>query len=201
MTLRTSFLPALGTALAVLAAGCTEVPTDSPGELAGPQFAKGGGKGGSTVEWTSVGDIVGGPQTLPGKNTDRRITVTGDVTLVLNMDPLDCQPNLSDIPREEEMVARIQDEINKGRVVSYGLTYCKKFETGSPGWDVDIGDGFTYNMHTYGETTSREELSDRTVITYTDMAVMVNKMKGRETVSRERCSGSTSVDAVVTVSK
>lgn len=36
MTLRTRFLPALGTALAVLAAGCSEGPTGSAPELEGP---------------------------------------------------------------------------------------------------------------------------------------------------------------------
>ncbi len=56
-------------------------------------------------------------------------------------------------------------------------------------------------MQWYRETASHTEYPDFTVIQYRSMAVEVFKKKGGKIVSREQCTGSTSVDADVTISK
>jgi len=171
-----------------------------------PQFAKsgaGGGGGGPSVAFTAVGDIAGGPQTLKGRNTDSEIDADGTITLVLHMDPLDCPEKPGSIPWEPGLVSFLQSE-SQGGNLSGVLDWHYEKQGGVAihvnHWTVKLG-GRSYKMQWYRETASHTEQPDATVIAYRNMAVEVFKNIGGKVVSREQCTGSTSVDADITVSK
>lgn len=190
--------------LITLLAGVFGCEHDSSAPLA-PRFANGGagGGGGPSIVFTVVGDIAGGPQALKGRNTASEIDADGAIALVLNMDPLDCPVKPGSIPWEPGLVAFVQSA-SQSTSLSGVLDWHYEKQGGVAihvnNWTLKIGE-WSYKMQWYRETASHTEQPEATVVAYRNMAVEVFKNKGGKLVSREQCTGSTSVDADVTVSK
>ena len=188
---------AVAFALGVAIVGCTDVPTAAP-EVNTPSLKKGGGGGGGgggdggapSFTVAMSGDLAGAGQQVSGKNDATSLTLTGDYELTLDvLTGLECVDLPGRIPDEPGLLAFVQS--NTPRVGSLDLQYDKTSadQTHVDRWTTTIGDhDFRVQIFRWG-TTSIDEGSDGTTVSYRGGSIEVFKMKRGKYVSREQCFG------------